>query len=534
MKKLNLITLSVLAALSTASCKNNDELVNGFYLSPGISVSFSETVAEVDLKRGYELANSIGRNDPLYLERLNEAADLGMELVLLPKYLNQYNEAYAHPLFETETYDHEKYFLAYRARGDGYLGADGSPEEFVEFSADNNVTINPSFLELSKQAVSLGFQPVFQMNGVPVQGADNGTVTHLHEMDWSRYYHEQEFSFYSFLPLPTEAATNDYAAHVFAYIKRLNDELTSYSAELGNSEFSPIWLGNQEPAMSAGFEKAPEREAGKVTTEGLKANLYAYAKVWKPLADQLEAEGLMVGGIELSANTELYETAVDALNRNSIPVDYFVLQSESGAVYPAVMVEDALNALADSPYDGTKLLLNRYDFTLLDTDAELTPSEMSEAKYNSAVGMVNFFNSELALMKHSDQILGYTLVSEAQDYAMMDEVLAFINEMPSARKPITDLGDGLGSFAFADDNGFFMVIWNASSSSIRTKELLLGSDFPENFNSLPITVRKGSGKTITDETDRIEWNPEKLTLDQILLRSGEFVMIRLAEPKPAE
>ncbi len=264
---------------------------------------------------------------------------MGMQLVAMPKDLNQFDENW-------KTNPRGDYFLSYRSMGgNSYLGGDGGEKE--EFSKNSeggiDVSINSKYLELCRTARNLGLQLIVQCSGVPVEGKEDGSVEHLFPLDDRRSFHGSA----RYYPLPAPGNYEANANVIFEWMKKLHDELGG-----GNT----IYAGNQEPSHTTGYFNGTQTDAATIQ------NLQVYPAIWKPIAMKLQNGGMLSAVSQLNEVYSHYDPSVESIVSKGVPMDYYSIQNYRAQNNRTILtsVKNALEKYGLST--SKKVLFNRYDY----------------------------------------------------------------------------------------------------------------------------------------------------------------------------
>lgn len=463
MRKRKYVWLMLTVMLS--ACNNDDRiLANSFVFEETtsgttIKVDFSDSgLPMLDIKRGYILRDAISSSNSKIKSDLQAYADMGMQLVALPKDLNQFDANWT-------SNPQGDYFRSYRSMGPQYFGGDGEKEEFSRNKDGGvDVHVNSQYLELCQMARELGLQMIIQCSGVPVEGKDNGRVEHLFPLDSRRSFHGSA----RYYPLP---AANNYNANgttIFEWMKLLHDKL-------GVS--NTIYAGNQEPSHTTGYFNGTQTETATIQ------NLKVYPAIWKPTANKLKEAGMLSAVSQLNEVSKYYDVSLQSVTEKGVPFDYYSIQNYM-AQRNSKILADVKSALTryDIPLHK-KVLFNRYDYGATDQ------LKTNEERFATAQGVIAFLESELILCDYADMIYGYCFFAGAQNYSMMNSVFTFLNNMPQARKRLSNIPEGLKYIASADKNKISIVLWNPSNEHyVFNLDTTNGTDTSTN-----LIVEKGTG-----------------------------------------
>ena len=497
MKKVVYLFLLFTAMFMACDSKASESIIPDPSPSPtptetDASIDFSDSeLPKLDIKRGYILRAAIDRYNTRIMDELKAYQDMGMQLVALPKDLNQFDENW-------NTNPHGDYFLSYRSRGNSYLGNDGEEEEFSRNSQNGiDVRINSKYLELCRTARNLGLQLVVQCSGVPVEGKDDGTVEHLFPLDDRRSFHGSA----RYYPLP---APGNYQANgnvIFEWMKKLHDELG-----VNNT----IYAGNQEPSHTTGYFNGVQTDAATLQ------NLQVYPAIWKPIAVKLKNAGMLSAVSQLNEVHSHYDPSIESIITKEVPMDYYSIQNYRAQNNRAIL--SAAKAALEKyrlPI-SKKVLFNRYDFR------EIPELATNEQRYGTAPGMIVFLESELVLCDYADMVYGYCFFTSAQNFGMMNSVFTFLNGMPQPRKKILNIPEGLKYIASADEKKVSVVIWNPNNKDYTFDLDASGA----NSGTAQLSIQKGSGSELSEYTPA-SWNHTQKKVSGIQLGYKEFILITM-------
>lgn len=457
-----------------------------------IKVDFSDSGLPVlDIKRGYILRDAISSSNSKIKSDLQAYADMGMQLVALPKDLNQFDANWT-------SNPQGDYFRSYRSMGSQYFGGNGEKEEFSRNQDGGiDVHINSQYLELCQMARDLGFQLIVQCSGVPVEGKNNGRVEHLFPLDSRRSFHGSA----RYYPLP---ATNNYDANgtiIFEWMKLLHDKL-------GVS--NTIYAGNQEPSHTTGYFNGTQTETATIQ------NLTVYPAIWRSTANKLKNAGMLSAVSQLNEVSGYYDASLQSIIEKGVPFDYYSIQNYM-AQRNSKILADVKNALVkyDIPLHK-KVLFNRYDY------GATNKLKTNEERFATAPGIIAFLESELILCDYADMVYGYCFFAGAQNYSMMNSVLTFLNSMPQARKRLSGIPEGLKYIASADENKISIVLWNPGS-----EHYTFNLDTTSGVNtSTNLTVEKGTESNLIRIIPATSGSALK-EIAGLRLNSQEFMLITI-------
>lgn len=458
-----------------------------------IKVDFSDSGLPVlDIKRGYILRDAINSSNSKIKSDLQAYADMGMQLVALPKDLNQFDANWG-------SNPQGDYFRSYRSMGSQYFGGNGEKEEFSRNQDGGiDVHINSQYLELCEMARDLGFQMIIQCSGVPVEGKSNGSVEHLFPLDSRRSFHGSA----RYYPLP---ATNNYDANgttIFEWMKLLHDKLA-----VSNT----IYAGNQEPSHTTGYFNGTQTEAATIQ------NLTVYPAIWKPTANKLKNTGMLSAVSQLNEVSKYYDSSLQSITEKGVPFDYYSIQNYM-AQRNSKILADVKSAL--EKYDiplHKKVLFNRYDY------GATNKLKTNEERFATAQGIIAFLESELILCDYADMVYGYCFFTGAQNYKMMNSVLTFLNNMPQARKRLSGIPEGLKYIASANENKVSIVLWNPGDEHyVFNLDTTNGADASTN-----LIIEKGTETNLMPITSPTTSDSSFKEITGLRLNSQEFLLITI-------
>lgn len=494
----NIFYILVLLVAIPLACDSEEQAsaIDKLTLTPTLDsaaiINFSESgLPLLDIKRGYILRPAIDRMNTRIMDELKAYPTMGMQLVALPKDLNQFDENW-------KTNPHGDYFRSYRSMGNSYLGGNGEKEEFSKNTQGGiDVRINAQYLEFCRTARDLGLQLIVQCSGVPVEGKDNGTVEHLFPLDPRRSFHGSA----RYYPLPAPGNYEANANVIFEWMKKLHDELGTDNT---------IYAGNQEPSHTTGYFNGTQTDAASIQ------NLQVYPAIWKPIAVKLHREGMLSAVSQLNEVHSHYDPSIESITSKEVPMSYYSIQNYRAQNNRKILAA-AKSALEKYGVPTSKkVLFNRYDY--VDAPGLATNDE----RFGSAPGIIVFLESELALCDYADMVYGYCFFTTAQNYTMMNSVFTFLNGMPKARKTIQDIPDGLKYIVSADENRVSAVIWNPGNDAHTFNLDASGAS----SNATELTMLKGSGTELVQYRPS-SWNPTQNRLSGIQLKSKEFLLITI-------
>lgn len=487
----------VLAVLLSA-CKGDAQILAHSFApketsGTTIKVDFSDSgLPMLDIKRGYILRDAINSSNSRIKSDLQAYADMGMQLVALPKDLNQFDANW-------ESNQQGDYFRSYRSMGSQYFGGNGEKEEFSRNQdGEIDIHINSQYLELCQMARDLGFQMIIQCSGVPVEGKDNGRVEHLFPLDNRRSFHGSA----RYYPLP---ATNNYDANgtiIFEWMKLLHDKL-------GVS--NTIYAGNQEPSHTTGYFNGTQTETATIQ------NLTVYPAIWRPTANKLKNAGMLSAVSQLNEVSRYYDASLQSITEKGVPFDYYSIQNYM-AQRNSKILADVKNALEKYNIPlHKKVLFNRYDY------GATKKLKTNEERFATAQGIIAFLESELILCDYANMVYGYCFFTGAQNYSMMNSVLTFLNNMPQARKKLSGVPEGLKYIASANENKISIVLWNPGD-----KSYVFNLDTTNGVNtSTNLIIEKGTETNFTRITP-VTSGPAFKEIAGLRLNSQEFMLITIA------
>jgi hypothetical protein len=456
------------------------------------TIDFSESGLPVlDIKRGYILKPSIDRLNTRIMEELQAYPNMGMQLVALPKDLNQFDENW-------KTNAHGDYFRSYRSQGNSYFGSDGEMEEFRRNAEGGiDVHINSKYLELCRTARHIGLQLIVQCSGVPVEGKDDGSVEHLFPLDDRRSFHGSA----RYYPLPAPGYYEANANVIFEWMKKLHDELGG-----GNT----IYAGNQEPSHTTGYFNGTQTDVASIQ------NLQVYPAIWKPIALKLHREGMLSAVSQLNEVHGHYDPSIESITSKEVPMDYYSIQNYKARNNQVILaaVKSALEKYGLTT--SKKVLFNRYDY------GDLPGLTTNEHRFGTSSGIIAFLESELVLCDYADMVYGYCFFTGGQNYEMMNSVFTFLNGMPQLRKKILNIPDGLKYIASADEKRVSTVMWNSGDNNCTFDFDASGAG----SGTAELSILKGSGSELLQYRPA-SWSPASKKMSGINLGGKEFILITL-------
>lgn len=455
-------------------------------------IDFSESgQPKLDIRRGYVLRPAIDRMNTSIMNQLKAFPAMGMQLVALPKDLNQFDENWGtNPLGE--------YFLSYRSKGNTYLGGDGEKEEFSRNAEGGiEVRVNSKYLEYCRTARSLGLQLVIQCSGVPVEGKDDGKVEHLFPLDDRRAFHLQA----RYYPLPAPGSYEANGEVIFQWMKKLHDELGG-----GNT----IYAGNQEPSHTAGYFNG-----GTQTDEGTIQNVQVYPAIWKPTAIKLQSEGMLSATSQINEVYSHYDPSIESIVTKGVPLDYFSIQNYRAQNNKAILSTAKASLEKYGLPTTKKVLFNRYDYV------DYPGLTTYDQRFGTAAGMIAFLETELVLCDYADMVYGYCFFTGGQSYDMMNSVFTFLNAMPQSRKKILNIPVGLKYIVSADEKKVSAVIWNQGNNESNFDLNMSGAS-----GTAELVIEKGSGSELSPYSP-VSWDTTLKKISGLKLGSKEFILISL-------
>ena len=477
--------------------------LNAVYAQVTLNVDYNNNLTPATLERGYLLEAAIDQDKPDFDSKLQQMKGLGCTLVTLPRDLNQYN---------TNWPNDGKYYLSYRSKGGNYFGADGQSEEFkTNASGGIVVDANDDFVNICKSAKNKGLRPIIQMSGTPVFGKNNGNVNQLFNLDPTRKFHESA-RFYA-LPAP-----GDY--------QKVANALGTWMQQIKNATGANniIWAGHQEPSHTPGYPDTNNDGIGDQTNEESKKNTKQYVKAWKPVAKKVKDLGVGTSaGIQLNQSPKEHADAIKALADNKVPMNFYSVQMYRSQDNQQILDLVISNLDKYAHTSGKKIVFNRYDTYRRKGDPLRNAFNDKTVRFNSAKGLVRYFEDEQVLLDHADRMLGYALFKGAFGQPMMDKVMKFMTSMPTKRKKVTGLGSGLGGWVTATQNDMYMVLYNTGAK--KTVKVNL-NNFPNTYGSHQMNSRRGSGTQLKGFSGP-NWNPSTKKITNIVIKKNEFFLIQL-------
>jgi hypothetical protein len=126
------------------------------------------------------------------------------------------------------------------------------------------------------------------------------------------------------------------------------------------------------------------------------------------------------------------------------------------------------------------------------------------------------------LQAYADMVYGYCFFTGAQNYSMMNAVFTFLNNMPQARKTLSDVPEGLKYIASADENKISIVLWNPEYEHyVFNLDTTNGTKAATN-----LTIEKGSETNLVRIVSTTSGAAKKI--DGLRLNSQEFLLITIA------
>lgn len=455
-------------------------------------IDFSESgLPELDIRRGYILRPAIDRLNITIMNQLKALPGMGMQLVALPKDLNQFDENWVtNPLGE--------YFLSYRSKGNTFLGGDGEKEEFSRNGEGGiDVRVNSKYLEYCRTARSLGLQLVVQCSGVPVEGKDDGKVEHLFPLDERRSFHREA----RYYPLPAAGSYEANGEVIFQWMRKLHDELGG-----GNT----IFAGNQEPSHTAGYFNG-----GIQTDEATIQNVQVYPAIWRPIALKLQNAGMLSAVSQLNEVYPHYDPSIESIVAKGVPLDYYSIQNYRAQNNKTILAAAKAALEKYGLPTSKKVLFNRYDYV------DYPGLTSYDQRFGTAPGMIAFLESELVLCDYADMVYGYCFFTGGQNYTMMNSVFTFLNAMPQPRKKILNIPTGLKYIVSADEKRISAVIWNPGTSECNFDLDASGAN-----GIAELSVLKGSATELS-LYNPVAWDPTIKKVSGLKLGSKEFILIKI-------
>lgn len=456
------------------------------------SIDFSESgQPKLDIKRGYILRPAIDRMNTTIMNQLKAFPSMGMQLVALPKDINQFDENWASNPFG-------EYFLSYRSKGDTFFGGDGEKEEFSRNTEGGiDVRVNSKYLEYCRTAVNLGLQLVVQCSGVPVEGKDDGKVEHLFPLDDRRSFHREA----RYYPLPAPGSYEANGDVIFQWMKKLHEELGG-----GNT----IFAGNQEPSHTAGYFNG-----GIQTDEATIMNVQVYPAIWRPIALKLQNAGMLSAVSQLNEVYPHYDPSIESIVSKGVPMDYYSIQNYRAQNNKTILAAAKAALVKYGLPTSKKVLFNRYDYV------DYPGLTSYDQRFGTAPGIIAFLESELVLCDYADMIYGYCFFTGGQNYTMMNSVFTFLNAMPQSRKKMLNIPAGLKYIVSADEKRISAVIWNPG-----TNECIFDLDASGANGSAELSVQKGAGTELLSYNPGA-WDPTTKKVPGLKLGSKEFILLKM-------
>lgn len=126
------------------------------------------------------------------------------------------------------------------------------------------------------------------------------------------------------------------------------------------------------------------------------------------------------------------------------------------------------------------------------------------------------------MQAYADMVYGYCFFTGAQNYSMMNAVFTFLNNMPQARKTLSDVPEGLKYIASADENKISIVLWNPEYEHyVFNLDTTNGTKAATN-----LTIEKGSETNLVRIVSTTSGAAKKI--DGLRLNSQEFLLITIA------
>ncbi len=413
-----------------------------------------------DIKRGRS-------SSVLELDQINDVAGLGLKIYQLHHDLPANATAAETPLDEF------------------YLNAEGN----------SNVRVDADVTTARQPVNSYGYELIYQATGTPYYGITPSggiTTTALYPMTTSRM-HTGTANWY---PIPTSANRAPFGRKLATWMKEV---------ETADGSMTSIWLGTQEPSHTLGFPGGTATDTEKPT------NVRLYIDTWIETAKDMQAAGYKVGGIQLNgSNADELIYAIGQFKTKGCPFNYITIQQYKAELSNVAILDAARTGLTDNGYaTSKKVLFNRY-------------SVKADDWHKSSAGINLFLDGEKVVLDQADLVYGYCLEGPEWNNNNVREVMAFLNAMPTSRRPVT-LANGLRAFSTTSSDSVYTVVWNPGTSSVAVEIQLNNSATSLDNNSL--AVRIGSGTSTT--TAAATWNGATNKISGFSLPANSYALISL-------
>ncbi len=379
-----------------------------------------------------------------------------------------------------------------------------TPLDQFYFNAEGNVNVRvDADVTTARQRVnSYGYELIYQATGTPYYGitptgsstGGRGTTSiALYPMTTDRVHGGGPSNWY---PIPSSTNRAPFGRKLATWMKEV---------EVADGAMKSIWVGTQEPTHTLGFPGGTATDTEKLT------NVRLYIDTWIETAKDMQAAGYKVGGIQLNgSNADELTYAIGQFKTKGCPFNYITIQQYKAELSNAAILDAARTGLTSNGYaTSKKVLFNRY-------------SVKEDLWFKSSTGINLFLDGEKAVLDQADLVYGYCLEGPEWNNNNLREVMAFLNAMPTSRRPVT-LANGLRAFSTTSSDSIHAIVWNPGTSSVAVEIQLNNSATSLDNNSL--AVRIGSGTTTT--TAAATWNGTTNKISGFSLPANSYALISL-------